>query len=647
MASRSRSPVLRSDVLFPALLQVLGGRAGRLLILVSFVTLLVVYVHWTEGDTSPSDMMRSMQMRDTLLRTQTEMPHFLSPEPTAATLSAADASTTSSTTSKWKSKSTYPDRSDSRPVHVLVTSNDRNVLQCRQMLSSFAADYPPLTMVASIETPPDDVSSNHSGTGIPRIQALHRYFEREKSIRDNDLLLILDGHNSLFQLPPDVLKKQYSQVVEAGNTRSRDRYGPEKMLRGISLTAAKYSQSVIFAASKSCEENAIEDLACAAAPEPPEFPSPIANKTVVADFHGIYKPPRFLHSTMFMGPARHIRTLVKAAVDRAERNSELSISDQMLFASLFGQQELAREQSRHASTRSPWSTFMEGLFPSKNAFEYRHEKIETPKPAQLNPDVDYELAIGLDYSGALFQTVSPDFPEELAYIEHTLINGDELSLPPSLSTSKPPFANLIPQTPIIAREHDIQSLLIKPFSPPQDHPAPPTPDDEHPSITDTTPVKPDPLTSWAALELATNTFTKAVPAIINTSPADRPGPEQPDDWERMWYHPHLRAILEQYMKRGFGGSRYAKERMELVKLMANGGIPNPFLENLYGPTSGIHDRGGRGGVWTDTGLWQAWGAVCTASEFAEGLFPDGQSAESTPKAKRAHGLRTTPRPYHA
>jgi hypothetical protein len=48
---------------------------------------------------------------------------------------------------------------------------------------------------------------------------IRHYLENGQHVQDEDLVLIVDGENSWFQLPSDVIIKQYAGVLENANAR--------------------------------------------------------------------------------------------------------------------------------------------------------------------------------------------------------------------------------------------------------------------------------------------------------------------------------------------------------------------------------------------------------------------------------------------
>jgi hypothetical protein len=106
---------------------------------------------------------------------------------------------------------------------------------------------------------------------------------------------------------------------------------------------------------------------------------------------------------------------------------------------------------------------------------------------------------------------------------------------------------------------------------------------------------------WKDVELATNIIvpSSSVPAILNFH-----GSEDLRDkwWESMWYVPHARALLRQYVRSPDGpiAAKAAAEEGE-----------------------GWWDlRGGKGGVWTDKGEWLEWNEICGG--FENWIFGDGR-----------------------
>ncbi|KAL8678094.1 MAG: hypothetical protein Q9186_005533 [Xanthomendoza sp. 1 TL-2023] len=104
---------------------------------------------------------------------------------------------------------------------------------------------------------------------------------------------------------------------------------------------------------------------------------------------------------------------------------------------------------------------------------------------------------------------------------------------------------------------------------------------------------------WFEVPLATNLYAGSVPSLIHIN-GDKSLLN--DWWPSMWYHPYSRALVRRYIR--------STQTRQAAQAAAAGG------------QTWWDMRGGRGGVWTDNGIWMSWGEVCKKTE--DEVFQDGK-----------------------
>ena len=183
----------------------------------------------------------------------------------------------------------------------------------------------------------DDAFVQHMGKIAKVLEYLNNFPEEQ----DEDIVLMVDGYDVWFQLPPEVLIKRYFDVLKAQNERLLSIYGAKAVKEeGI-------YQTVLFGTDKMCWPNNDEGgrPACWAVPQSP-IPKytwgPFEDTSVEGALHDPYQcRPRWLNSGTIMGTVRDVRALLEAVAARV-RDHTHGASDQYYFATIWGFQEFAR-----------------------------------------------------------------------------------------------------------------------------------------------------------------------------------------------------------------------------------------------------------------------------------------------------------------
>ncbi|KAH5738065.1 hypothetical protein HBI20_015160 [Parastagonospora nodorum] len=454
---------------------------------------------------------------------------------------------------------------------VMPAEKDKDAF-CRTTLSSMLLNYPPPTVVdLNREFKDNDQRERETLLGIKH------YIENSKYVQDEDVVLIVDGENSWFQLPSDAIIKQYARVLEDANARLLKQYGVDK--NGFQ----RYNQSIVFGAEKMCEG---EDMACRYAPKS-TLPANLYGKT--ESFDAEDRPARYLNSKMVMGPAKDLKVLYHAALRNLDIHSTREQTVQSVLATMFGEQQLRRDAVVKEETKLPVVAGIKDILEGTKGSELKVDLATAPQ---------YEFSMGLDYAHTLFQPLAYAHEDELVALVHrndTDISDHlhstswtkSLDLPRALNESNPPFWR-----------PDLNS---------KNNPSP----NERPAHIDNLDLKPDldnlptRTTPWTNLRLVQNTYTGSVPAILLA--AANPAAANVT-WKDMWYYPYKRALLRNYFRTPQS--------------------PLGYHNSLVGGDRSWDMRGGRGGVWTATDeTWLAWGeadGVCGSVNQIKEVFNDGK-----------------------
>ncbi|KAF2036741.1 hypothetical protein EK21DRAFT_51610, partial [Setomelanomma holmii] len=455
---------------------------------------------------------------------------------------------------------------------------------CKTSLSAMILKYPPPTIPNLYRDFRNDVQWERD-----TLSSIRHYLHNTKFVNDDDLMLIVDGENSWFQLPSEVIVKQYARVLEDANARLLERYGLDK--NGYQ----KFNQTVVFGAEKMCER---DDMACKYAPQS-ILPTDMYGGTDIAD-----RPARYLNAKMLMGPANDLKVLYQAALKKFDTKHTQRQSVQSVFATIFGEQQLRREAEEKEN--KPASAKIKDLFTGQSSTSSIARRLKAAN-ITLSNKAQYDFGIGLDYAHTLFQPVADSTEDELVPLLHD--NSTDLSkyhhpnswsqyltLPQALGEAKPPFWRID---------------LAKSNPSPNEKPAYIDKLEFNNELDDL----PKRKTAWNRVPLLQNTYTGAVPAIVLKDPLASLQSKDPNHrpsanitWNDMWYSPFKRALLRNYFRTPQS--------------------PMGYHNSLVGGDRAWDIRGGRGGVWTEAEqVWLPWGevdGVCGTINHMKEVFNDGK-----------------------
>ncbi|KAI9836327.1 MAG: hypothetical protein M1838_005080, partial [Thelocarpon superellum] len=363
---------------------------------------------------------------------------------------------------------------DIPPFHLLIPASQTNPNFCKTFVSTLILHYPPPTVINFNRTFTSDTWDN--GTHVGKIRGVLEYLTGNPRIQPNDLVLIVDGYDVWFQLPPELLIQRYHHLVRANTAKLREQYG-----QGWRGSSTGYVNSVIFGADKLCWPNPAQDAACMAIPK--SSLSKIAwGPETDRDPTGFHTRPRWLNSGAVIGPAAAVRAVYERALYKVEDEGVDNQGDQYIFAEIFGEQEYQRGLRRAA-----------GFTPSWTRWFRQAGKMSDEDADEVDPRAEY--GIGLDYEMALFQTMthSHDDVEFIAY------NDTRAALPQDILAASPPFGGPVTVPAQFA------------------------------------PISPTLYESWLTVPLATNLHVPTVPALLHFN-GDKAYLET--WWSKMWYQPH-------------------------------------------------------------------------------------------------------------
>ncbi|KAK3344065.1 hypothetical protein B0T25DRAFT_573029 [Lasiosphaeria hispida] len=425
--------------------------------------------------------------------------------------------------------------------------SDADAHLCGTIFSAVIQGYPPPVLVGYREEEGDPLGFAGLLDAFLRVLSDYRLRVREK-----DVILWL-GSGPWIQLPVEVTIRRYLQQREVINLRLARRY-----------PFMNIHQGVLFPVAKSCPYEWCNDT---------DVKRVFSESTLPRDTYGPleddlattskFSRPRFIMPAAFIGEARDIVALLKAALKLSGPN-EMDLDGSSIWGQLFLRQEQRRQAQPDQGLKQNQTAFQQpsdvisGIFHGQ---EQKHTHNDTDQAA------DPDLGIHLDYESRLFQALEPLAANDihLLTLDRPIIAHSPsrsaahlyrtpLQLPPELAPSLSPFAHINTTTTPLSQAN-LNHLQKE--------------------------------TQYSTLPFLTNTAVPrgSISSILLPS-SQRDAAEW---WDKMWFRQPGhggRVLLHDYLH----PNRAALALEARTGATARGGR-----------TGWWNDRGGRGGVWTDLG----------------------------------------------
>ncbi|CAG8296281.1 unnamed protein product [Penicillium olsonii] len=460
-------------------------------------------------------------------------------------------------------------------LHVLVPALQGSRGVCRTFTSAMILGYPPPTMIGYGTESPGATDAERM---VDRITRARNYLRDSVTVHDNDFVLMVDGLDTIFQLPPQVLIQRFQSIIRKNNQKLESKFGfvdvPGEKPGTPFERIPKYHQRVLFAASKTCFPGLRDDPGCASVPES-SLPPDVYGWKTDDDEDTSYNRPRWLNPGAVIGQAADLR-LIYDEVLREIGQHPNKTGDYQALTRLYGRQEVIRELERRRTVNGfkDWLYQMVGISDASNI---------TGITLRLQAGHRYEYGIGVDFESQLFfnQMMSRKDVEWVKFnnitkmsmlqMQHGVPREHRLLLPQDIAALPNPF-----NQSRFAKESTMRPVwnaTLDKLPNPNNH-------------------------SWHNVPLMTNPHSASVPVLahLNGDPKLRNA-----WWENMWFFPWGRALLRRYVRNAHGF--------------------DAAQSSLLGGQDWLEVRGGRGGLWTDKETWITLAEVCNGQE--RDLFDDG------------------------
>ena len=295
-------------------------------------------------------------------------------------------------------------------AHLVIQANAGTTSFCRTLYSSAALGYP-TPRIINWGKKFEDPTIQDGGKTVANIESVRDFLNSLDESHDDELVILIDGNDTWFQLRPEVLLQRYFALNQRALKRIWPRYG------------LMYEQSIVFAAQRHCE-NDEDSWACTAVP-PSTLPDNIYGKDTdrltddVMNAHTHIRP-KYLNTGMAIGPVGRLRYMYEYAHMKLESNNTYA-PEQKVFSEIFGEQEYFKEMVMASTNRIPEGPLAKdprnGLI-SGDAIEL--------------PCDQCQFAIGLDYENELSM---PTIYSE----SHLTQTSADNKLPEDIRSSTPPY----------------------------------------------------------------------------------------------------------------------------------------------------------------------------------------------------------------
>ncbi|KAL4728777.1 hypothetical protein ACLX1H_003176 [Fusarium chlamydosporum] len=397
-----------------------------------------------------------------------------------------------------------------RRLAIVLPANNPDHELCKVITSSLALGYPSPVIVNWGKTY-DPSKGWKGGSHLSKITGTLEYLDAvtksdtpdENRLEENDIIVLVDSYDVWFQLPPDVLLKRYHEA----NAQANHRLAAQWKGRG----QVPVQQTIIISAQKKCfpPSSSGSVLHCDELPESPVRKDLYGPKTDRDSNNYHDRRPKFLNSGSMMGPVGDMRKYFRRVHERMQRgliNGKNLYSDQGVFGEIFAEQELWRRSLR-----------AHPVVTQDKDFEFLHK--------------EFEYHVGLDYTQQLF--IPTVFEEQ---------DGEIISL-----NDKTTIAEKSKSLKIEPRLHGVPDDIQKSKNP----------------LSSISARELDIVEDWGEMPLYADFFSKAIPVVVHHN-AHKDGAKKRRQlwWDRIWYFPYLRELVETQLK--------APKNESLLEIQVNG-----------------------------------------------------------------------------
>ncbi|TWU70461.1 hypothetical protein ED733_000331 [Metarhizium rileyi] len=412
-----------------------------------------------------------------------------------------------------------------RRLRIFMHADSPHINLCKSTMSAVAMGYPPpilLNWGGEFNRP----GWHRAGSHTAKLESFLSVIENMLSLAEgddgdvhqDDLAVLVDAHDTWFQLPPSVLIQRYHQLNREADDRVRRQWEDAQGF-GTGFPIYPPKQSIIVTTAKDCHPKG-DSRSDPHYSHWPESPTPsdmygdTTNKVLAKpsdstpEFTNVQ--PRCINSDMTMGTMASLRDALiraRAKIDIVSHRGRQLCGDQGLLGEVVGEQEMWREWMRELGTT--WNgTASESHLP-RLPRDVRRVAESALKGER------FEYGIGIDDS---FSTITAACSASETNHSFVKMNDQEAPETGPAKTGVPPG-----QVRGKAASAELVQVNVGP---------------EHLSSID-----------WRSLSLYADFHLGVVPVgIHHTTCANNPESTRPHQWwSKMWFYPQLRRLVAQAM----------------------------------------------------------------------------------------------------
>jgi len=173
-------------------------------------------------------------------------------------------------------------------LHLLIPATSSVLDLCKLLVSGNILGYPVPLLINFGDPEMPDPYVQH----VAKVKGLLDHLKKlhKRANTTNDLVLIIDGYDIWFQLPPEVLLKRYFAINSQFDQYAEGRWGAELVKQ------KQIKQTILFGPDKLCWPVNYTRAACWAVPEAPVDKFAFGPRTFAGPIISAYNMPQWLNS---------------------------------------------------------------------------------------------------------------------------------------------------------------------------------------------------------------------------------------------------------------------------------------------------------------------------------------------------------------
>ncbi|KAL4731208.1 hypothetical protein ACLX1H_000170 [Fusarium chlamydosporum] len=397
-----------------------------------------------------------------------------------------------------RSHRTHRTKDADRRFALVIPANNPSTELCKTIVTAIALGYPsPVIVNWGVDHRP--ITHWEGGRNLIKIPGMIGYLDAamhpdahpSERLEEDDIVLLVDGHDIWFQLPAQVMIERYHRINNEANERLQRQWN-EKQKGKMPMR-----QTIVIATGKKCYSGLVEkgiNIQCEKWPESPLRKDLFGPDTEVDREHWQTNRPRWINGGVYIGPAGDMRRLFRRSLYTMQAGLGDGIkmhSEQALTGEVVVEQEIFRQWQRAKGLpRRGMTKMLDNKMEYHVGLDYGQELAVQTQWTQDDEGRDHGAFVTLGN-----QTLIDQYSATLG-ISPTRLRG----LPDDIKSAPNPLADLVPNA------------------------------------------------TWTNMPLYADFFTESIPVILHHNGMHGLKRRRSTWWDRPWYYHHLRQLLRNRMK---------------------------------------------------------------------------------------------------